>query len=434
MDATVPTRKPRKLSTTILNDAAVRGAKPREKDWKLSDSGGLHLLIKTTGKKLWRFSYRFVGKQKTLSFGAYPAVSLLEARDKLRVAREKLKAGVDPSVDRKLRKMAAKVASENTFAAIGAELMRKAEKDGKAIRTVERNEWLLSLAEPFIGSRPISELSVIELMQPLKRLEEEGKLETAGRLRVIMGMVFRYAVQTGRATIDPTSTMRGALPQPKVKNRAAIVDEKRLGELVRKIWNYHGDPKTRIFLQLSALFFCRPGELRNATWSEFDLVAKKWVIPVEHDKMRRGQEKPLSNMAISILSELQELTGRFDLVFPQSKDTAKPISEGTPDSALNRMGIKNDAHSVHGFRATASTILNESGRFRADVIERELGHGKGAPGRKAVRDIYNRAEYWPERVIMCAWWAEKIAFMVEPRIRVEPWPENVDDNGEILSG
>lgn len=418
MDAPAPTRKARKKSTEVLNDAKIKAAKPKDKDWKLSDSGGLHLLIKTTGKKLWRLSYRFAGMQKTISMGAYPEVGLAEARQKREEARQKIKDNIDPSVDRKLTKLAQQVAAANTFDAIAEELMEKEIADGRRERTIERNRWLLSIASPFIGKRPITEIQVIELMQPLNQLKNQGKLETAHRLRVVMGMVFRFAVQTGRAAIDPTATLRGALPQPKVSERAAIVEPDEFAKMLRKIWNYHGEPTTRACLQLLALFFVRPSTLREARWSEFDLSARKWTIPAENDKTKRTWDKPISDYALSILLELQSITGRGELLFPQTKKKDQPISENTANVALRRIGITADQHCTHGFRSSATTLLNECGKFRPDIIEREIGH----KDKNEIRDIYNRAVYWQERVELVDYWSNLIAFAVEPRIRLEPWP------------
>jgi integrase len=382
-----------------LNDITIRNAKPRRKAFKLSDGGSLFLLVQPTGGKLWRLAYRINGKQKSLSFGAYPAVSLADARSKRDSAKASLKDGSDPSVLRKIEKQA----RGNTFKVVANELVQKMELEGRANATLVKTRWLLDFAFNVIGDRPIAKISAPELLAVLRKVEKRGTYETARRLRSTCGMVFRYAVATGRAVRDPSVDLRGALTTPTVKHRAAIIEPTGIGALLRAIESFDGHKTTRAALRLAALFFVRPGELRHAEWVEFDFDKAEWIIPAEKMKMRRPHRVPLSRQAIVRLKELQTMTGQGRLLFPSVRSVLKPLSENTLNAALRRLGYGPDDMTAHGFRTMAATRLNEMCRWNADAIERQLAHQEP----NAVRHAYTHgAEYWLERVSMMQAWAD----------------------------
>lgn len=371
---------------------------------KLSDGGGLQLLVTPTGGKLWRLAYRFGGKQKQLALGAYPAVSLADARKARDAAKATLAAGVDPSEKAKVDRAARKVASANTFGAIADELIAKMERERKAVRTIAKVTWLLGIARPDLGQRPIADITAAEVLRVLKAVDDRGNHETAKRLRATIGGVFRYAIATTRAENDPTYALKGALTAPTVTHRAAITDPKGLGALLRAIESFDGQPTTRAALRLMPILFPRPGELRMAEWGEFDLEKAEWTIPASRMKMRRPHRSPLPRQAIEILSELRAITGRGKLPFHSVRTVLRPISENTLNAALRRLGYAKDEVTAHGFRATASTLLNESGLWQADAIERQLAHIEADD----VRRAYLRGEHWDERVRMMQWWADRL--------------------------
>lgn len=390
-----------------LTDTQIKGLRPSQSPTKHSDGGGLHLLVSPAGGKLWRLSYRHGGKQKTLALGAYPIVSLADARLKRTGAKQLLANGIDPAQQAKTDRAAKLASNANTFAAIADEFLAKAEREGNADATLTKKRWLLGIAKAELGRRPITEISAAEILSPLRKVEGQGNYETARRLRAVIGQVFRYAIATARAENDPTFGLKGALTAPVVTHRAALTDRKAFGGLLRAVWGYEGMAETRAALQLMALLYPRPGELRQAEWSEFDLDGGVWIIPVARMKMRREHRKPLSAAAVAILREVHKLTGRGRLVFPSVQSTLRPMSENTLNSALRRMGFSSAEASAHGFRATASTLLNESGKWQADAIEAELAH----VGADEVRRAYHRATYWDERVKMAEWWAGEIVLL-----------------------
>lgn len=394
-----------------LSDRQINNLKASEKPFKVADGGGLHLLVTSTGGKLWRMAYRYNGKQKLLSFGSYPAVSLADARDKRDSAKKILASGSDPSVQAKIDKVTKLIEGENTFAKIAEELLSKNEREGKADTTLLKKRWLLSLAAPDIGNRPISELTAPEILIPLKKVEAVGNYETAKRLRAFISQVLRYGIATARANNDPTFGLKGALVAPRVKHMAAVTNWDHFAGLIRAIWTYTGTAESRAALKLMALLYPRPGELRKAEWSEFDLEAATWTIPADRMKMRKPHKKPLPALAVDILSDLQKHTGNRRLVFPSTQYADRPLSENTMNAALRRLGFGQDEATSHGFRASASTLLNESGLWNADAIEAELAHA----GADEIRRIYLRAAYWGERVKMANWWASKLHGIAEPR-------------------
>lgn len=383
-----------------LTDTAVRNAKPGSKPIKLFDGDGLFLLVHPNGGKYWRFKYRFAGKEKLLALGVYPEVSLKDARDKRDNARKQVAAGIDPGELKKARKNAkGDGSSDNSFAVIAREWFAKfstnwvATHADKIIRRLERDIF------PWLGKRAISDITAPQLLSTLRRIEERGAIETAHRALQNCAQVFRYAVATGRATLDPTIHLRGAIPPTKAKHHPSITDAKAVGELLRAIKGYQGSLVTKCALQLAPLVFVRPGELRKAEWSEFDLNAAEWRIPATRMKMREQHIVPLPMQALTILRELKPLTGSGRYVFPGARSNGRPMSENTVNAALRRLGYSSEQMTGHGFRSMASTLLNEQGWHR-DAIERQLAHAE----RNAVRAAYNYAEHLPEcRRMMQAW-------------------------------
>ena len=371
---------------------------------KVSDGGGLHLLVTPSGGKLWRMAYRFNSQQKLVSFGAYPIIGLADARAKREAAKKLMASGIDPAFQAKQDKAANQAANASTFGIIAAEFLTKNEREGKANATMAKKRWLIGLALPDLGNRPIAEISASEILVPLRKVEALGNYEAARRLRAFIGQVFRYAIATAKATNDPTYALRGALITPTVKHMAAITNWTGFAGLLRALWSYDGTIETRAALKLMALLYPRPGELRQAEWTEFDLDNAAWTIPAARTKTRRVHKKPLPALAVEILRDLQRHTGNRRLAFPSTQSAERPLSENTMNAALRRLGYSNIEATSHGFRATASTLLNESGKWAADAIEAELGH----IGADEVRRAYHRALYWEERQKMADWWAGEI--------------------------
>lgn len=391
-----------------LTDVAIRNAKATDTVQKLSDGEGLQLWITPANTRSWNLAYRFSGKQKKLHLGTYPELTLKDARARALEARQLLASGTDPSLQKqhdKANKLEIEANRDaHTFAFVAAELLAKKKREGKASNTIGKREWLYGLAGDAFGKRPIAEITAPEILKAIQLVENKGLLETARRMRSSIGEVFRFAIATGRASADPTYALRGALAKPQVKHRAAILEPKAFGGLLRAIDAFQGQPTTIAALKLMALLFPRPGELRLAEWSEFDCDKAIWTIPAARTKMRREHRVPLPPQALAILEGLRPITGHQALVFPGIVSVKQAISENTLNVALRRMGYGQDDMTAHGFRATASTLLNESGKFRAEVVERALGH----QDQDAVRRAYARGEHWQERVTMAAWWADYV--------------------------
>ena len=388
----------------MLNDTRIRSAKPAERDYKLTDFDGLYLLVCKNGSKLWRFAYRFGGKQKQIALGAYPEVTLADARDRREAARKLLASGKDPSVERRLEKIA-RAAGGSTFLEVAEEFLGKQRREGRSEATLRKNRWLLEPAFAAFGDRAIAGVTAPELLHALRKFELRGRYESARRLRTVAGMIFRYAIATGRATRDIALDLRGALTTPKVNHRAAITNPKELGALLRAIEGYSGQRTTRLALQLSALLFVRPGELRLARWKEIDFEKAVWTVPAETMKMKRPHRVPLSRQAIVIFRELHGVTVQGEYVFPAMNSFRRPMSNNTLNAALRRLGYAKDEISVSGFRATASTLLNEMGRWNPDAIERQLAHMEENDVRRAYM---HSAEFWSERVEMMQVWADHL--------------------------
>jgi integrase len=390
-----------------LTDVAIRNAKPGEKAIKLADGGGMFLLVTPAGGKLWRLKYRVDGREKLLAIGAYPEIGLGEARRRREEARELIALGKDPSREKQRDKVRARVQAADTFAAICEEYCEKRRRDGTkgwAPATATRSEYLLSLVCGSIGKLPIGEIEPADVLTAIRRIEGKGKLESARRSLQLAGSVFRYAVATARLASDPTRDLRGALSTPTVTHYAAILEPVKVGGLLRAIDGYESMGLTRLALQLAPHVFVRPGELRHARWDEIDLGGALWTIPAEKTKMRKEHRVPLSRQAVVILREIHALTGPAGYVFPSVRTRARPMSENTLNAGLRRLGYASDEMTAHGFRAMAATLLNESGKWHPDAIERALAHGDA----DKVRAAYTRGAYWQERVEMAQWWSDHL--------------------------
>lgn len=384
-----------------LSDAQIRGLKAKEKPYKVADFEGLYLDMRPSGSKLWRLKYRFGGKEKLLALGAYPAVSLSEARKAKDAARALLASGIDPSATKKEEKRETQKTTEHTFAKIADRFIDKARREGRAPATMAKMEWLLGMANVEFGARPIAEITAPEILVTLRKVEAKGNYETAKRLRSKIGGVFRFAVAEGAADSDPTYSLQDALIRPKVTSRAAIIDPKSFGALLRAIDGFHGQSTTRIGLQLMALLAQRPGELRHAKWTDIDAEKAIWSIPAEQMKMRRAHDVPLPTQALALVHELRAITGSGEFLFPSLRSYQRPMSENTLNAALRRIGYSGEEMTAHGFRASFSTLANESGLWHPDAIERQLAHIEG----NSVRRAYARGLHWDERVHMANWWA-----------------------------
>lgn len=384
----------------MLTDKECRNAKPKDKPYRLADEKALYLEVMPNGSRYWRMKYRHAGKEKRLAVGVYPEVSLTAARKQRDEARALLAAGMDPGETRKTEKRARLLAAENSFEAVAREWY------GKQVHT-----WVNTHAKdvlrrlevnifPALGHRPIIEIDAPELLDAVRKIEARGAHDLAHRVLAVCGQVFRYGIATGRCRRNLSADLRGALTPHKKKHQAAVRPEE-LPDLLRKVDAYDketGDTLTRLALQLMAVTFVRTGELIGARWEEFDQAAGLWIIPAVRMKMKTEHVVPLSRQALAVLAEVKPLAGHSPYLFP-GRNRDRPISNNTMLFALYRMGYKGKM-TGHGFRAVASTILNESG-FRPDVIERQLAHCE----RNEVRGAYNRAEYLPERRQLMQWWA-----------------------------
>lgn len=388
-----------------LNDTLVRNAKPLEKDYKLADGRGLYLLVTRAGGKLWRVKFRIHGKEKKLSIGAYPDVSLAKARRIRDEARIKIADGIDPALEKRKAKATARFNAENTFECIAKEYIdAKMIGEGKAPATIVKANWFLQQLAPAIGSMPINDIDPQMLLAALKRLEAKGRHETAKKCRAFASRVFRYAVATGRCQIDPAHYLNGALITPKARHFAAILEPAKFGALLRAIEGFDGSPVTVAALRIAPHVFVRPGELRHAEWKEFDFNENIWNIPASKMKARRPHAVPISRQVKEILCELQKVTGYGKYVFPSAHGGERPMSENTLNASFRRMGFSKDEVTAHGLRATASTLLNESGLWNPDAIERALAHGES----NSTRGAYHRGLHWEERVQMAQWWSDYV--------------------------
>lgn len=385
----------------MLTDAAIRRLKSRDKPFKVSDMHGLYLLVHPNGGRYWRLDYVHETKRGTLALGVYPTVSLKEAREKRANAGKLIEKGINPSTYGKLTRGVGSISAGDTFNTVADEWLRKTEAEGRAAKTLEKLRWLIAFAKPLVGNRPIGEITAPELLTVLRTVEVRGRYETARRLRSTCASVIRYAIATGRAQRDVTLDLRGALITPKVKHHAAIIEPDKVGALLRAIDGYEGQPAIGLALRMAPHVFVRPGELRAAEWAEFDLSANVWTIPGEKMKMGRSHRVPLSKQVRALLGELREMSGRSKLLFPSVRSDERPISDNTINAALRRLGYDKTQMTGHGFRAMASSLLNESRKWHPDAIERQLAHVES----NDVRRAYLRGEHWDERVRMMQFWS-----------------------------
>lgn len=384
-----------------LSDAKLRNLKPKEKTYKVSDSGGLYVEVARTGSRLWRLKYRFEGREKRLSFGAYPAVSLADARKERENAKTMLAQGIDPGAAKKAEKQARRAVSEHTFEKLADAFLEKGWQEGRAKATQTKNAWLLDMAKADFGKVAITEVKPPVILDCLRKVEAKGNYETAQRLRAKISAVFRFAVASGVAEFDPAQPLRDALIRPKPKPRAAITEKSALGALLRAIDGFEGQATTRIALKLQALLAQRPGELRHAEWTEIDFADAVWTIPADRMKMRRLHTVPLPKQALECLDDLRRINGNGRYLFPSLRSFQRPMSENTLNAALRRLGYSGEEMTAHGFRATFSTLANESNLWHPDAIERALAHVES----NQVRRAYDRGEHWQERIRLADWWA-----------------------------
>jgi integrase len=384
---------------TSLSDAKVRNTKPGTKPFKIADGEGLFLLIMPSGSKYWRLKYFFAGKEKLLALGVYPEINLADARERRAQARKVLAAGNDPGETKKEAKRLATFKNANAFEVVARGWFEK-----------RKHEWTPSSADsmlirlerhilPKLGQRPIADITAPEVLAMLRVVEDRGALETARRVMQMTGQIFMYAIATGRAERNPVPDLRGALRTPVVKHHS-FLKASDLPLYLKKLEAYDGSLQTKLALRFLMLTFVRTNELRGAQWPEIDWDKAEWRIPAERMKMRELHIVPLSRQAIATLRELEKHSGNRQYVFPNQHKPAAFMSENTMLYALYRMGYHSRT-TGHGFRSTASTILNEHD-FRADVIERQLAHSE----QNSVRAAYNHAQYLPERRKMMQWWAD----------------------------
>lgn len=386
-----------------LTESAIRALKPKPKPYKVADEKGLYLLVTPAGGRLWKLKFRnSMGAEKKLSLGAYPDLSLKDAREARDKARSGLAKGVDPAEKKQSDKRAAKINAANSFAVVAQAYIEKNRRDGKADATVVKREWFLKVVDRAIGHRPIADIQPYEILDAVRPFENAKNHEKAHRTLQFIGQVFRFAVANQIAPRDPTRDLRGALTNRKPKHFAAILEPKRVGELLRAIDGYEGQAATLLALRLSPLVFVRPGELRRAEWSEIDMEAAVWRIPAAKMKGRVDHALPLSRQALAILAQAKVLSGHTRFVFPSIRTNKSPMSENTINAALRRLGFTGEEMTAHGFRAMASTLLNESGKWSPDAIERALAH----KDKDIVRAAYHRGAHWQERVEMAQWWAD----------------------------
>ncbi len=397
----------------MLSDLEIRKAKPAEKPYKIADCGGLYVEIFPNGSKLWRLKYRRLDKTETrISLGKYPEVSVAKARverDKLKLQRKQ--EGIDPAADRRLKKLQARQAAENTFEAVAREWHAKQLLSWRPQQGKKVMAWFEKDLFPWIGARPISKITSPELLAVIRRIEARGAIEKSHRVLQVSGQIFRYAIATGRAEGEPATALRGSLAPVKTTHHASITEPSAVGGLLRAIAGYAGTPMAHGALKLAPLVFVRPGELRHAEWSEINFETAEWRIPAEKMKLDEPHIVPLSRQALEILEEMRTLTGRARYVFHSERSTQRPISENTINASLRRLGYSKEQMTGHGFRAMARTILDEVLHERVDLIEHQLAHAvKDTNGR-----AYNRTAHLAERKRMMQAWADYLDALRDDR-------------------
>jgi integrase len=386
-----------------LTATEVKQAKPAEKATKLTDGGGMYLLVHPKGAKYWRHDYRFSGKRKTLALGVYPEVSLKEAREKHQDARKQLRNGIDPGNERKVEKLTRHLAAAESFEAVAREWFNQIMPDKSKSYRERTGRILEKDLYPYLGNCPIASITAPELLATLRRIEDRGANDIAHRAKQTAGQIFRYAVATGRAERDPSGDLKGALkPRRKKKHHAAVTDPAEVGRLLVAMEGFRGTLVVKMALLLSPLLFQRPGEIRGMEWVEINWEAKRWEIPAEKMKMKQPHIVPLSNQALNLLRELERLTGRGRYVFPSARGASRCLSENGVRVALRTLGYDNDTMTPHGFRAMARTLLDEVLGYRVDWIEHQLAHAVRDPNGRA----YNRTAHLEGRTEMMQAWAD----------------------------
>ena len=387
-----------------LKDLEIKRLSAKPKPYKVADERGLFLLVQPSGAKLWKMKYRFHGYERKLGFGRYPEVSLRKARERRDEARQMLADGLDPVTVKRQADAEAKLSAATTFKEVAEEYIERMVIEGRSEATIKKARWFLKLLDRDIAHRPIAQVTPHELLIFLRKVEARGHRETATRLRSFASRVFRYGIVTLRGSSNPADVLRGSLATPRVRHHAAIIDPAEVGPLMRAIEDYAGQRETWIALKLAAHLFARPGELRQAQWSEIMFDAAVWRIPGEKMKMGQPHAVPLSRQVMALLRQLRSFGNAGDYLFPSIRSAKRPMSDGTLNAALRRIGYGNDEMTAHGFRAMASTLLNESGLWHPDAIERALAHKDG----DRVRAAYHRGAHWEERVRMMQWWSDEL--------------------------
>lgn len=403
-----------------LTAKQIDAAKPKDKDYKLFDGQGLYLLVKKAKytdkpmkkadeQKYWRLKYRFNGKEKMLSIGVYPQVSLSQAREVAKEAKDKLAQGVDPSQEKKLNKLQSVLSSDNTFGSIADEYVEQKMQGMSKVHLDRTSRAINRDLKPHLGKRPIGEITPVELLSVLRKVEDRGAVETAHRIKQLVGQIYRYAIATGRAERDIAADLKGALRPPEKTHLAAIVEPKEVGRLMLAIDEYRGTPVVMAALKLSPLLFCRPGELRHLEWIEVKFEAERIEIPAEKMKIKEPLIIPLSHQAMQILKELEPITSNGKYVFPSARGLARPMSDNAVRTAIRSLGYDNETMTAHGFRAMARTLLDEELDYRIEFIEQQLGH--------SVRDhngrAYNRTKHLSQRTEMMQAWADYLDKLME---------------------
>ncbi len=396
----------------MLTDTKLRGLKPRATPYRIADTNGLCIEVRSTGAKVWRYRYRHDGKPSMIKIAEYPIVSLAEARAERDRLRALVKGGANPAQVARAERAAKQEQAATTFAVVAAELLAKRAKEGLSAGSVKRERRMVEKDLAAIGGLPVAEVSVPTLLAALRKIERRGAVETAHRARALAGLVFRYAIATGRADRNPANDLVGALTQPQTRHFASLTEPAKVGELLRALHNYRGSPVVTGALRLAPLVFVRPGELRRARWADIDLEAAEWRFAAS----KTGTPHLVSTQAITVLRDLQPLTGRGEYVFPSVRGPRRPMSENTVNVALRSLGCDGDTMTGHGFRAMARTILDEVLGFRPDYIEHQLAH--------AVRDplgrAYNRTAHLAERRKMMQVWADYLDGLRMPADKAAP--------------
>lgn len=379
-----------------LTDIALRNLKPADTAFRVPDRDGLYVLVHPNGRKVWRYDYRTKAKRGTAYLGRYPDVGLGAARAALAETKARLAAGQPMTVRDAL------VGPRDTFAEVGEDYLTwlRGKVPALSERTIDKKVWIIEdIAGPVLGDSKMRDIKPGDVLTVLRSLEAKGQLETAKRTRSTVSAMFRYAAWNGKADHDPVAPLRGAVASPVHEHHAAITDEKAFGDLLSNVQDYSGWYAVRLSVLFIAFTFCRPGEARLAQWSEFDMDGKVWTIPVERMKMRREHKVPLSSQALGILEQARRIDPNSPLVFPSVRSNRKPLSDNALNAALRRMGYTKQEMVAHGFRSSASTILNERG-FDADIVEVQLSHMSA----DRIKRIYDRGERWDQRVKLMKDW------------------------------